>query len=1102
MKLTAFLLTLLFTNLVLAAIGATLSGRVTDANGAVLVGATVEVVNTATNAKANVVTNNQGLFVVPELPAGVYRITIKQNGFQTLMREGLILNVGDRINERFVLSAGQIEETVSVEGRASLIEKDSAAVATVVDQQFVKNLPLNGRSFQTLIELTPGVVLTKTGSTGGTIATGQFSVNGQRTNANYFMVDGVGANVGASVTAQGFQQAAGTLPGFTVTGGTNGLTSVDALQEFRVQTSTYSAEFGRSPGAQISIVTRSGTNQYTGTLYNYFRNEKLDANDWFDNRDGRARRKLRQNNFGGVLGGPIRFPPSIFGPLGFDGKDKSFFFFSYEGLRLVQPQPGVIIARVPTPEFRNAATGTFRDVLNAFPLPNAPAQAGDPTGTGRYIAGLSYPTRQDAWSLRFDQRLSSKMNLFARYNDAPSNMRVRSFPSQENAFASNLRTFTTGWTWTISPRIVSDFRFNYSRSRGLFEFSGVAADGAIIPNLDNYLPSFASGATSRLSLQVIPGVFNAGLSASNLTLGKAVGNQQRQFNYVENFTIIAGKHEVKFGFDYRRLRPIQDASDIGISYAFNPNLSGALSSITIQAFQPVTDFLVHNFSGFAQDTWRVTRRATLTLGARYEVNPPAAGKRLPYTLVGLENPLTARLAPAGTRQWETTWDNIAPRVGLALTLSEKLDLVVRGGFGIFYDTAQGTALRGYSSFPYNTTRTITTPSLLRFPANPADVTPPPFSDTLAPPYTSSFFVFDRNLELPYTRQWNLTLEKGLGRQQKVSASYVGAQGRRLLRAEQLRNYNAAFVQQRFGLTTGAITVLPLDLFGPAPSTTPQAGAPVSITRNGTTSDYHALQLQFQRRLTRGFQALASYSWSKSLDDISDEFTAGIPPSEQVLRLERGHSDFDIRHVFTTALTYEIQPLSGNAFVRSVLGNWGIDAIGRWRSASPFHVITQNFDILNIAATRRVDILPGVPVWLDDAAAPGGRRVNPAAFAVPAPSKQGTLARNSLRAFSARQVDLSLRRQFNLNEKLRMQFRAEAFNVTNTPNFNDPAASYINSTLAPCAPNTTNFGCSVSMLGRGLSGNTGASQTSPSAGFNSLFQVGGPRSLQLSLKLLF
>lgn len=1081
---------------------ATLAGRVTDSTGAVVAGAQVQATNVATNATSTVVTNKEGLYSFAQLAPGLYRVEVRADKFQVNVKTNLALTVGERATENFTLTPGSVQETVTVEGRSSLVEREAPAVATVVDRPFVENLPLNGRSFQTLIELTPGVVLTKTGSTGGTIATGQFSVNGQRTNTNYFMVDGVGANIGASVTAQGFQQAAGTLPGFTVTGGTNGLVSVDALQEFRVQTSTYAPEFGRSPGAQISIVTRSGTNRYTGTLYHYLRNEKFDANDWFDNRDGRARRQLRQNNFGGVLGGPLRLPKPVFGPLGYDGKDKSFFFFSYEGLRLVQPQPGVLLARVPTQEFRNAATGPFKAVLNAFPLPNAPAQTGDPAGTGRYIAGLSYPSRMDAWSLRFDQRLGSKLNLFARYNDAPSSMRVRSFPSQENAFASNTRTFTTGATWTISPRLVSDFRFNYSRSRGVFEFSGVPVDGALIPNPDEYLPPFASGTTSRLSLQVIPGLFNAGISASNLTLGKAVGNQQKQFNYVENLTLVSGKHEIKLGLDYRRLRPIQDASDVGISYAFNANLTGALTSITVQAFAPVTDFLVHNLSSYAQDTWRVTRRVTLTFGSRYEINPPPAGDRLPYTLEGLENPLTARLAAPGTRQWETTWNNLAPRVGLAITLSEKRDLVLRGGYGIFYDTGQGTALRGYSSFPYNTVKTITTPALLRFPANPSDLTPPPFSDTLAPPYSSSFFVFDRNLKLPYTQQWNLSLEKGFGSRQKVSASYVGAQARRLLRAEQLRNYNAAFVQQRFGLNTGAITVLPLDLFGPAPATAPTAGAPVSITRNGSTSDYHALQLQYQRRLTKGFQALTSYSWSKSLDDVSDEYTTGIPISDQVLSLERGASDFDLRHVFTTALTYEIQPFKGNALARALLGNWGIDAIGRWRSASPFNVITQNVDLLNISSSRRVDILPGVPVWLNDASAPGGRRVNPAAFAVPATGKQGTLGRNVLRAFSARQLDLSLRRQFNLGERWRLLFRAEAFNLTNTPNFNDPAASFTTTTLVPCAPNTTNFGCSISMLGRGLSGNTGSTQTSPSAGFNSLFQVGGARSLQFSLKLQF
>jgi carboxypeptidase family protein/TonB-dependent receptor-like protein len=327
-----------------AASTATLTGRVADANGGRIAGAQVQVTDIATNASFTARTNGEGLYVLLGLTPGVYRVTVKKNGFQTSVRLNVVLNTGDNATENFTLLAGDIKEAVTIEGRSTLIERDSPAVSTVVNRQFVENLPLNGRSFQTLLELTPGVTLVKSSP----FSAGQFSVNGQRANANYFMVDGVSANFGASLTAQAFQQNAGTLPALSVLGGFNNLASVDALQEFRVQTSSYSAEFGRNPGAQISIVTRSGGNQYTWSLFNYFRNEALDAADFFDKIAGLPKRKLRQNDFGGVLGGPMRLPKKWFGPLGYDGRDKTFFFFSYEGLRLTQPQAGIFRARVPS----------------------------------------------------------------------------------------------------------------------------------------------------------------------------------------------------------------------------------------------------------------------------------------------------------------------------------------------------------------------------------------------------------------------------------------------------------------------------------------------------------------------------------------------------------------------------------------------------------------------------------------------------------------------------------------------------------------------------------------------------------------------------------
>jgi hypothetical protein len=258
-----------------------LVGRVLDSSDAPVPGATVVATSATTGAARETTSGTAGLFTLTGLPPGRYRVEARLTGFRTAVREPVTVNVETRTDVPLRLEPGDVTETVTVAG-ASLVDRTSPAVGTIVDRQFVENLPLNGRSFQTLLELTPGVVLTKPTIT----SPGQFSVNGQRGNANYFLVDGVGANVGTSVNAQFSQQAAGTLPGLTVTGGTNALVSVDALEEFKVQTSGYAPEFGRSPGGQVSLVTRAGTNRLTGSVFDYVRDDALDANDWFNNRNG------------------------------------------------------------------------------------------------------------------------------------------------------------------------------------------------------------------------------------------------------------------------------------------------------------------------------------------------------------------------------------------------------------------------------------------------------------------------------------------------------------------------------------------------------------------------------------------------------------------------------------------------------------------------------------------------------------------------------------------------------------------------------------------------------------------------------------------------
>lgn len=1079
------------------------SGRVVDMNRQPVAGAKIVLTNPATSAETTAITNRDGVFLFPQLNPAEYFAVVSAGGFKNTKPKNVIVTVAATTSITIQLEIEGPEETVTVEGSTELVEKDSGAVGTLIDQNFVSNLPLNGRSFQTLIELTPGVVLAPS-----TIQnSGQFSVNGNRTNSNYFSVDGVGANVGSATNAQFYQQAGGTLPALSITGGTNSLASVESVQEFRVQTSSYAAEFGRQPGGQISIVTRSGTNEFKGSVYNYLRNEALDANDWFDNRDGRPRRKLRQNNFGGAFGGPLFLPR--FGENQralWDGRDRSFFFFSYEGLRLIQPQTNVLVARVPSLAARASAPEPFASVLRAFPLPNAPAVAGDPSDTERYIAALSYPTQIDAVSLRLDHRLTNNISIFGRFNDSPSNSRFRSFPSQENAFESNLRTLTLGKTWTLSSSVANDLRINFSRNRGLFEFRGLEVDGAILPPDVLLFPDIYPRSTSAVSLQLSTGSGN--ISSANLTQGNALGTRQRQLNIVETLSVVRGNHALKFGADYRRLKPGSDTRQVSINYVWNTvasRASGIPTSISVQAFQPVTDFYVHNFSLYAQDTWRVNSRLTVTMGLRWELNPPLAGKLLPYQIDGLENPLTATLAPPNTKQWKTEYDNFAPRFGVAYTLSERRDWVVRGGYGIFYDLNTGTALRGYSSFPYNTTRTITDTALRVFPASPAALSLPPFLDQSPPPYSANFYVFDRNLKLPYSHQWNLSTEKGLGRSQSVTISYVGSASRKLLRAEQRRNFNAPYVADRYcpagqpnlpafcNPPQPIIEINPA-IFGPANlfSGPIAAGSFVSVTRNGTNADYHALQGQFQRRLSRGLQALASYTFSKSIDDVSDETFTGIPISDQILSLERGRSNFDVPHNFIAAATYNIPAMRSNRFARALLGGWSIDGIFRYRSGLPFSVVTQSFDVFNVGTSRRVDIVAGQAIWIQDPSVPGGKRLNPAAFAQPLAGRQGTLGRNSLRSFSVSQIDLSLRRQFAFGERYKLQLRAEAFNAFNHPNFSTPASSF----------GFPGFGISTAMLGRGLSGTTGTTQTSPSPGFNSLYQVGGARSVQLSARFSF
>src|SRR5437763_8469478 len=498
---------------------ATIAGRVLDPSSAVLSDAKVEAINLYTNIHYAGQTNREGAFVIPSLPPGPYRIEVSKSGFKTAVREDVVLRVQDIVALNFTLPVGSITESVTVTGGAPLVNTESAEVSTVIDRNFAENLPLNGRSFQTMLALSPGVVLTPANEADP----GQFSVNGQRTGSNYFMVDGVSANIGILPFVTLSQSAGGATPGFSVTGGTNNLVSEDALQEFRIQTSTYAPEFGRTPGAQVSIVTRSGTNAFHGALFEFLRNDKLDASDWFANLSQQPKPEERINDFGGVFGGPVI-------------KDRTFFFFSYEGQRLRLPKTS--ITNVPSLADRQAPTPTnIQPFLNAYPLPNV-----SPT---QFAASFSNQASLDAVSLRLDHKVNDQLNVFGRYDYAPSDSLTRgpTPPNVTNRAFVDTQTLTLGTNWNVTQVANNDFRFNYSRVAASSSQALDGFGGAIVPPDASLFPAPITRAQGNFAFVIF--------GLSSWSVGKNGDNLQRQFNIVDNFSLQKGQHSLKFGMDYK-----------------------------------------------------------------------------------------------------------------------------------------------------------------------------------------------------------------------------------------------------------------------------------------------------------------------------------------------------------------------------------------------------------------------------------------------------------------------------------------------------------------------------------------------------------------------
>jgi hypothetical protein len=781
------------------------------------------------------------------------------------------------------------------------------------------------------------------------------------------------------------------------------------------------------------LVTRSGTNVFHGSAFDYLRNNFFDANDWFNDHYGDPTPALRQNDFGGTLGGPVWIPQL------YNGKDRTFFFASYEGLRLDQPTAATI-QYVPDLFMRQQATSVMQPILDVFPLPNGIdyGSAANPS-LAQFIKPFSLPSAIDSTSVRLDHIIGPKLSLFFRFGDTPSSTVSRPYFARDTT-QINAQTYTLGVTGQFSSSLSNEFRLGYARS-----------SSSQIGTLDNFGGATPTNLTAALggnpSISTRPEIilYYYGIGDAFLTsfYGK---NLSRQWNLIDTLNLSVGHHNIKFGADYRHIKsPVLPASVVPLAEFLDTPavLSGTPDVSEIFNYKSATP-LFSEIALFVQDEWRLHPGLTVSLGLRWEVDPPPTEEHGDdaYTLLGsVDNPASLSLAPQGTPLWKTAWYDFAPRLGIAWTAHNQpgWETVVRAGGGVFFDTANEFAALGYSSFGFSAYQLYFG---VPIPYTASELNVP--ISTTAPYTTGTIIAFPAHLQLPYTLEWNTSIQQALGKGQAFTISYVGSNGRRLLGVQEL---SLASLNPNFGT--------------------------VEYSANGITSNYQSLQLRFQRSIAHGLQALASYTWSHSID-FGSNATA--------LPLQRADSDFDVRNNFQAGVSWDLPTARSRELISNLINGWGLDARLMARTAFP---VTLEGALLTDPATGSqynggLNLISGRPTYLYGPQYPGGKAINPAAFSVPATGTAGNAPRNFVRGFGATQLNLAVRREFPIHDALALQFRAEAFNILNHPNF-----GYVD----PIYTDTT-FGQATQMLNSSLG--TMATQ----------YQQGGPRSMQFSLKVHF
>jgi hypothetical protein len=1040
--------------------GGSFRGEITDPSGAFVAHAKVELRDTVSGASRDTTSNNSGEYLFPSVPPGVYSVTVTASGFESVHNNQVTLQVGQQATIDFRLRPGNVNETITVRDEAPLINATNATVGTVVDGEKVTQLPLNGRQFTQLILLTPGAAPQNTGLQGSyDVATnlGAVSpaVNGARSEMNNFTIDGVENN------ELYFNFVAMDPP-------------PDAIREFKVQSDMSSGAFGRAAGANVNVVTRSGTNQYHAAAWDFLRNTSLDARDYFNP----VRSAFHQNQYGFTAGGPIR-------------RQKVFAFGWWEGFR--KRLGSSIVGTVPTPAQLNGDLSGFQQIYDPFstqqtgtdsdgnpiftrnPIPGNQIPQNMLNSTALNIAKVMFPapnyqrnganfintqsqtTDSDQFGVRIDAVLPDDFNIFTRYsyqNAALTSPQL--LPALPTQTRNRMQQAVIGLNRALSPTSVLDFHMQYLRTSLLISNPAPAPNSFLQTNglVKDFppptgIPPFMPGMCMTDSV-----CYGA------QTYGPIAPITSWEFN--GSYTKIAGKHSLSFGGSFIHTYFYENYNYGGANFDNLPTsdpqnsantgsgLASYLLGVPSGAYQFVGDYELRargNYYGiFANDEWQVHPKLVLTLGLRYDYSSPFSeahghlasldwDNSTPTNTIWLtevRNPITGAPATAPHGIYFPDRTNFGPRVGLAYRLRN--DLVVKTGYGLFYDFNQsniqdqqdtvGMWPWGAGDFEGN----LNLPTQSQ--PNPTRLLGtgifPPFVFPSTPPYAPGF-VANRHNRTPYVQTWNLGIEKSYKNNWLVSVTYLGSKGTHL--------------PIEFPVNTASTP-------GPGPLTPRQRlpqFAPLTIDANWATSSYEAGQLKIEKRTSSGLAFLTSYTYSKSLD-ISSTVHGTSQPYNGVqdsfnIRGSRGPSDFDLTHNFVTSVVYDLPVGKGKHFLnndgvlsRYVLGGWQATTIVTANSGFPFSLLVP-YDNANVGGGAQR------PTVIGDLLPSGFKQTPNAWFNVNAvtivPYTFGNMSRNSLRQDGYANLDTGIFKQFPITESRNLEFRTEFFNFLNHPNFGSP-----------------------------------------------------------------